>query len=143
MIGNKAAVYDYAIVLGAREMTPRFTWLVDDQRRVPVLVDGAGTARLIGNDEDRLTFCDLLDAIMEARRRWLWPRDGLREGLALRKERVLAVGSGYYGPGDWSTIVFANWDINHDYYQKLVDEYRRLLMIRATSIGASPSAPRR
>jgi hypothetical protein len=132
MIGNKATVYEYAIVLGAREKAKRFTWLVDveDQRRVPVLVDDAGVARLIGTDEDQLTFLDLLDDIMEARRRGLWPRGGLCENLATKYKRAVALGSGWYGPSQWSTIAFSDWDISHDFYQKCLDEKRRAITAR-------------
>ena len=130
MIHEKATVYEYAISLELPEKARRFTWLVDDQRRIPVLVDEAGVARLISTDEDQLIFLDLLDEIMEARRRGLWPRGGLCENMAAKSERAVALGSGWYGPSQWSTIVFSDWDISHDFYQKCLDEKRRAVIAR-------------
>lgn len=102
-----------------------FYWYVSKAYRIPVLVDTNGVARKIACDADQLRLCDVLDAIMRARRAKLWPSNGIREEHSTRSEGSVIVGDASWGPCDWAVIAFSGCDIDIGHCQESINRTRK------------------
>lgn len=104
-------------------------WYVDEStsQRVPVVGHARDRVRLINSKADNLRLCDVLDAIMEARRKKAYGPDAMNERSPRVKRTEMKVSGrkASWLPTDWAVIAFAGQDIHLGHYQKSVDDTRQ------------------
>lgn len=110
----------------------KLMWYVDENtsQRVPVVRHDRGRVRLIDSKADNLRLCDVLDAIMEERRKKAYGPDRVNEKsprVSCAEMKVLGRKARWL-PTDWAVIAFADQDIHLGHYQKSVDGTRQHLV---------------
>ncbi|MFA6429874.1 MAG: hypothetical protein WCV84_05260 [Patescibacteria group bacterium] len=105
-----------------------FCWTVAGSERIP-LVEVGGCYRVVDNRVSNLKLLDVLDAIMAERRAGTYPREGVRETSPRVEQAQVDMGEWevHWIPMDWSVVGFSTYDINPDYYQRRIDDARRML----------------